>query len=337
MRVMEAGTVVEGVVARGYGAVRRDLPRARRRLAEVNLPLALTGALMAVALLGSLIGLLVDPRVITGAPAWLKPAKFAISLSIYAFTFLWLLTFVRGHRRLVAVAGGATAIVALVEYGIIAGQVVRGTTSHFNFATPLDGALFGIMGVAIVVLWSMAMLLAVLLLRQRLPQAAFAWSRRLGVLVSGVGMGVAFFMTRPTPQQLAAEQAGGVLTVSGAHSVGVADGGRGLPIVGWSTEGGDLRVAHFVGLHAMQVLPAWGWIVTRRGARRLGPGAQLALVWLAGLGYLGLVLLLTWQALRGQSLVAPDSATLGAAGALLAVVAGGAVAVLATSRRGATA
>ncbi|MDQ3702619.1 MAG: hypothetical protein M3442_17100 [Chloroflexota bacterium] len=308
-----------------------------RGLVGVNLPLALTGGLMALALAGSLIGLLVDPRVITGAPAWLKPAKFAVSLSIYAFTFLWLLTFVQGHRRLVAVAGSATAAVSLVEFGIIALQVVRGTTSHFNFATPLDGALFSIMGGAIVVLWTMAMLLAVLLLRQRLPQPAFAWSLRLGVLVSVVGMGVAFFMTHPTPQQSAARPAGGSLSISGAHSVGVADGGPGLPIVGWSTTGGDLRAPHFMGLHALQALPLLGWIVTRQGARRLNPGRQLSLVALGGLGYLGLVLLLTWQALRGQSVVAPDGATLTALGGLVAVVAGGALATLAGARRPATA
>jgi len=37
---------------------------------------------MMFVLVVALIGLLLDPRVITGAPAWLKPMKFAISISI---------------------------------------------------------------------------------------------------------------------------------------------------------------------------------------------------------------------------------------------------------------
>jgi hypothetical protein len=283
-----------------------------------NKPLTLIGVLMLLTLAGTLVGILVDPRVITGMPAWVKPAKFAISLAIYAFTFLWLLTFVKGRRRLVAVATYVTAITATIEMVIIAGQAMRGVNSHFNTATSLDGMLFSIMGGAIVLLWLAGLLLAGLLLFQRLPNPVLAWGLRLGMLVALVGMGLAFLMTsQVTPAQAAALAEGRPALTSGGHSFGVADGGAGLPFVGWSTEGGDLRVAHFFGLHAMQALPLFVWLLLRF-APQLGMRRQVALVWTAGLLYLGLTLLLAWQALREQPLIAPDGLTLAALAGLLA-------------------
>ena len=205
-----------------------------------------------------------------------------------------------------------TAIALFIEMVIIAGQVVRGTTSHFNVATYLDGILWSLMGTFVVVAWVANLVAAVLLLIQRLPNPAFAWSLRLGLLVSFVGMGVAFFMTAPTAEQLAASEAGERFLVAGAHSVGVEDGGPGLPVTGWSTEGGDLRVPHFFGLHGLQALPLFGLLIAGFGPGWLRMGHRTALVWTAGLSYLGLVMLLTWQALRGQPLISPDSLTLGA-------------------------
>ncbi len=293
----------------------------------MNRPLALTVLIMLLAMLAALVGLVVDPRVITGAPAWLKPLKFAVSISIYAATFIWLLSFIQGHRRVVRLIAWVSATGVLIEMVLIAGQVVRGTTSHFNVSTRFDAAVWETMAVSIVCVWTVNLILGIVLLRQRFADAAFAWALRLGVFISFVGMGVAFFMTTPTATQLTAAKAGAGLPHSGAHTVGVADGGPGLPIVGWSTVGGDLRVPHFVGLHALQLLPLLGWLIIRYGAR-LRPASRTALVWIAGLGYLGLVGLLTWQALRGQSLVAPDARTLVAAGLLLTTIVGTALLVL---------
>jgi hypothetical protein len=293
---------------------------------RTNLPLTVT-ALAAVALLAAtVVGVIVDPRVITGAPAWVKPMKFANSTVVYCGTLAWLLGFVQGHRRLVGLVGYATSLSLVVELVIIVGQVLRGSTSHFNISTPLDAALWSAMAGFISLVWVMNLIVAVLLIRQRLPDAAFAWSLRLGVLLSAVGMVVAFLMTgHPTPAQAAAMAAGQAPTHFGAHSVGVEDGGPGLPFLGWSTTGGDLRVAHFVGLHGLQVLPLLGLLLGRLGW--LNSRQRLGLVWTAGLGYLGLILLLTWQALRGQPLIAPDALTLAALGALGAGV-GGASAVI---------
>jgi hypothetical protein len=99
--------------------------------------------------------------------------------------------------------------------------------------------------------------------------------------------------------------------------VGVEDGGPGLPVTGWSTTGGDLRVPHFVGLHGLQPLPLFGYLLALAAPSWLRRGHRVALVWTAGLSYLGLVGVLTWQALRGQPVIAPEARTLGVLCAVL--------------------
>jgi hypothetical protein len=294
-----------------------------QRAFAANPALTMLGGTMLITFLVTLVGVFVDHRAITGAPAWLKPAKFAISVSIYCFTFVWLLGFVEKRPRLVRVVANVTVVSFIVEMIVIIAQAARGTTSHFNLTTPLNSFLWFTMGAFIVLVWTMNLLLAVMLLLQRMPDRAFAWSLRLGVLISSIGMAAAFLMVTPTPEQAAAIAGSYGPRIVGAHSVGVADGGPGLPLVGWSTVGGDLRVAHFVGLHALQVLPFVGWLLTRRRSvlALLAANERLSLVWTTGSAYLGLVLLLIWQALRGQSVISPDAKTIAAAGALAAGVA----------------
>ena len=290
-----------------------------RRASATNRALTILGGAMLITFLATLVGIFVDHRVITGVPAWLKPAKFAISVSVYSFTFVWLLGFVENRQRLVRVLGNVTVVSIVVEMIVIITQAARGTTSHFNQTTALNTSLWFAMGAFIVIVWTMNLLLAGVLIMQRMTDRAFAWSLRLGLLISAIGMAVAFFMVTPTPEQAKA-LAGHGPHIVGAHSVGVADGGPGLPILGWSTVGGDLRVAHFVGLHALQILPFFGWLLTRR--RRFfalfNANDRLSLVWTLGVGYLGLVVLLAWQGLRGQSVVHPDVKTIAAASALAA-------------------
>ncbi len=272
-------------------------------------PLILAGLGGLALLIVAGLGLWLDPRTITGAPAWMKPAKFALSTALYAFTMAWMLRHIDGHRRWVRAIGWGTAIVFVIELALIVLQVVRGVRSHFNFSTALDGALFSTMGAAITVALGLNVVAAVLMIRQRFTDPVLAVSLRMGLVITAIGAGVAFLMTQPTPDQLAAMQAGGMPVEIGAHTVGVADGGAGLPIVGWSTEGGDLRIPHFVGLHALQVLPLLGILLTRVG-RALSLRRRTTLTWIGSLGYLGLVITLTAQALRGQALFAPDALTL---------------------------
>jgi hypothetical protein len=269
---------------------------------------------MLVVLAGCGLGLLVDPRVIAGAPAWLKPAKFAVSIAIYGFTIAWFLSYLPDWPRTRRIAGWIIAVVGLIEVGTIAMQAWRGTTSHFNVAMPFDRAIFAVMGVAILALWVASIAVAVALWRQRFADAALGWAIRLGLIISIAGAGIGGLMTAPTSAQLAAARATHHIGIVGAHTVGGPDGGPGLPGTKWSTEHGDLRVPHFLGLHAMQVLPAIS-LVLARARRRFSEIERARLVRAAAGSYAVLMSLLLWQALRGQSVVAPDAAMLSALGA----------------------
>lgn len=283
-------------------------------------PLVLFAASMAVMTAASGVGLLVDDRVLAGAPIWAKPFKFAVSFVAYALSLAWMLTLTDRGRRAGRRAGTVVALASLGEMVIITGQVIRGKRSHFNVATPFDAALFQVMGATVVVLWAGTLVIAVLLLRARIADRASALAVRAGVLLALAGAGIGFLMTRPTPEQRAADRRGAA-DVVGAHAVGVPDGGPSMPFTGWSTTGGDLRVPHFVGMHALQVLPLFLLVLVAlapRMPRLRDARVRLRLTWVATGAYGGLVALVLWQALRGQALVHPDGPTLACAALLAA-------------------
>jgi hypothetical protein len=227
-----------------------------------------TGLFLAALTVPFGLGLLLDPRIITGAPAWLKPLKFAVSTAIYAFTLAWVFTFLPDWPRTRRIVGAGTAAAFIVELVLIGGQAWRGTTSHFNVAMPFDAAVFGVMGLVIVAQTVLAAALAVVVWRQPFADAALGWALRLGLLLTVLGASTGALMTRPTAAQIANAKATHQMPFSGAHTVGAPDGGPGLPLTGWSTRHGDVRVPHFVGLHAWQVLPLFVLLVLRRGSDR---------------------------------------------------------------------
>jgi hypothetical protein len=277
-----------------------------RRLWNANAPLTATGLVMLLALAGFLVGLGLDPRTIAGAPAWLKPAKFALSFAIYTLTLAWVFGHLTAWPRTRWTAGWVTAVTLVLEVAIIGVQAWRGTTSHFNVATAGDAILFSVMGAAILAQTLAGAAVALALWRERFADPALGWALRLGMTITLIGASMGGLMTQPTAAQLAEAEATGRMAQAGAHTVGGADGGPGLPGTAWSREHGDLRVPHFLGLHALQALPLLGFLLgraTRSERRRVG----LTLV--AAGSYLGLFVLLLVQALRGEPLLAPSAAT----------------------------
>src|SRR5205085_5143154 len=129
----------------------------------------------------------------------------------------------------------------VLEVAIIAVQAWRGTTSHFNVGTALDGALFTVMGTAIAVQTALSFAVAIALWRQPFVNRPLGWALRLGMIISILGASTGGLMVTPTSTQLAEARATHRLPISGAHTVGAPDGGPGLTGVGWSREHGDLR------------------------------------------------------------------------------------------------
>jgi hypothetical protein len=297
------------------------------RLWRGSPPLTAVGLLMVVVAGASLVGLLVDPRLITGAPAWLKPFKFAVSTAVYSLTLAWIFGWLSGWPRVRRVVGWTTAIVFVLEVALIDLQAWRGTTSHFNVATPLDATLFLVMGGAILLQTLVSVAVAVALWRQRFADRALGWALRFGMTLTIAGALTGPLMTRPTETQLADARAGRRMTIAGAHSVGGLDGGPGLPVTGWSREHGDVRVPHFIGLHAIQALALIAVGVGRWSAPE---AVRVRMVLAATASYASLFLLLLWQALRGLSVVAPDATAL----ASIAVWAAATALVLAWIGRG---
>jgi hypothetical protein len=283
--------------------------------------LTIMAAVMGGLALVALVGVLVDQRAVLGQPLWLKPFKFGISGAIYGFTLAWLLAFLTRGKRVARVAAATIVVGFTLEVALIVVQAVRARPSHFNVATDLDNAIWSAMGAMAALFGIGTAIVAIILWRNGIQDLATAVATRVGLLLLIVGMGEAFLMVVPTAEQRRLDEIQDQ-PMLGAHAVNVADGGPGLPVTGWSTTGGDLRVGHFVGVHGLQatllVAMVLSWKV-RDEARRV----RVIKVF-AG-AYAGVLALVTWQALRGQSLTQPDGVTLAAAGGLVVATIAGAL------------
>lgn len=221
-----------------------------------------------------------DPRLVAGAPVWFKPLKFCLSVGIYCWTISVMLRAVEAPAAARWIGSG-TSLCLSGEIVLILMQAARGVKSHFNVTTPFDGAVFGLMGVLIGINSILALWLTVLTFtRPAAIHPLLLAGVRWGLIVSFAGVLVGAVM----PPRL-------------QHSVGVPDGGPGLPFLNWSREGGDLRVAHFAGLHALQALPLLAWLLLRTAT----PRGEWLLA-LAGAAWLGFTILLFLQAIARKPL-----------------------------------
>jgi hypothetical protein len=293
-------------------------------LRQTNLPLTILAAITSATLLISILGLIFDPRAtaIINTPAWSKLFKFSISILVMTPALIWAINITSGKtRRTANIAASVIGTMLSLEMILLLIQATRARPMHFNYTTPLDSALWITMTVGIFTMFAAFVVLLIAVWRGVRQQPVIAWAVRIGMVITAVGLMTPNLSAGPNASQLKAAQANQPNILLGAHTIGSSsatpDAEPGLPLIGWNTQHGDIRIGHFIGLHALQLIPLFGIWLSRR---KLSQNRQLALLWTAGFGYFGLMLLTTWQALRGQSIVAPDLLTINVAIALASVV-----------------
>jgi hypothetical protein len=266
-----------------------------RRMA---LQLALACGVLALPSLGAL---LLDARQLSGVSVWAKPLKFQLSLALHWATVALLLGLLEPARHgtsLVRWALRIGAFATLVELLYIVLQAARGRASHFNNDTPLEALLYTALmgtGALLIVLTTAALGIAL----WRHPRDGQRDVRWLGAVI-GLVLGSVLTLVVAVPLS------SGAIDGPGPWVGGVRSNGAGLPVFGWSTTGGDLRVPHFVATHLLQVLPLLAWLLHRASAPGPGPAARARVgVWSAAALGTALVALTSLQAVAGQPLLAP--------------------------------
>lgn len=230
-------------------------------------------ALCAALALPTLIAAGLDPRTLDGVGVWVKPLKFQLAFALHWLTLAWLAPLLAPPAR-PALAGWlrVAGVATLVELAVITLQAARGRASHFNAATPLDAVLYyGVMAGAVLLIMAATLAMAWLLWRHPAdPQRGAPW---LGAVL-GLGLGATLTLLVTAPL------AAGLIDGPGPWVGGVKSNAAGLPVLHWSTTGGDLRVPHFVATHLMQALPALGELLGKSVGRR-EPAAARRLLWFA--------------------------------------------------------
>lgn len=244
-------------------------------------------ALLALSLLG-LVAQAVDPRLLGPAPndvnVWVKPSKFLLSIGVFCLTQAWFFGLVRPERRRTPLMGyvvWTTIVTSLFELGYITVQAARGEASHFNATSGFHLAMYALMGVAAVLLVTTCLPLAWEIARR--PAEGHRDDYRLSVvlgLLLTVGLGGAL---------------GGVMSAHFSHAVG-QEAGHGA-LFGWNRSGGDLRAAHFFGMHLQQGLPL---VSAALSPLPLSRPLRLCAIVIAALAGSALTLAVFLQALMGR-------------------------------------
>ena len=255
-------------------------------LLERQRTLALYGLALLLLAIPVLVLQTVDGRTLgSGVNVWIKPAKFILSVALFALTSAWFFGYVRPERR------GSWPVRAVVSLILIAGtlellyigwQAAHGLDSHFNRSAPVYEIMYALMGVFAVALTASVFPLAWEIARRPAPGISrdFAAAVVTGLLLTFI-LGGAL---------------GGYMSAQPAHSVGAVGGA--VPIFGWNRAGGDLRVAHFLGIHAQQAIPILALLIAKHA-----PRTRWLLLGAGSLAYVAVTLGIFFQAIGGRPLL----------------------------------
>ncbi|WP_159477785.1 hypothetical protein [Dyadobacter sp. 3J3] len=176
---------------------------------------------------------------VIGMSAWTKPLKFFISIGIFAFTMALYLVYL-DNQRLVNIYCRNFMVCFSAELIFITLQAARGRKSHYNTETPIDRVIFALMGLALMVILIHTIFIITLFFTQKHFNASdeMILAIRLSLIITVLFMLQGFTMISLFK-----------------HTIGAEDGTQGIPVLNWSKNYGDLRVAHFLGMHALQVIP----------------------------------------------------------------------------------
>lgn len=214
------------------------------------------GALMLIALIITFILSLNDHRLIRDVGVWVKPMKFMAATSMFALTTVWVLKVANSNLDQTGVFVWITALLiatSLFEVVYISYQASQGAASHYNVGDPFHAFMFGVMAIAAVGLTASQAWLAWEIWKEQ--QGAGMPVQTLGVVI---GLSLTFILSTISGFMLGGNQ---------------PPAGQGLPFVGWHFFK-DIRPAHFLGVHAQQLIPLWGLIA----AKFMGAFAQIGLI-----------------------------------------------------------
>ncbi len=242
--------------------------------------------LLIMLMIPTLAAMSLETRTVLGENAWIKPFKFELALAMYLGTLAWFAGWLPTgmiNKTTYRVYSYIVVFCVLGEIVWIGGAALFGTRSHFNSDSSLMSGVYTLMGIFAVTLTSAALFYAIGIARNKT-----SWLKPTFRLAVICGLVITFITTIIVA---------GYLSNRSGHLVGgTASGAHGFPIMGWSRDAGDLRVAHFFAAHAMHFIPAFGYISTKiseTGYTRTGViGFSFA--------YIGLIAYAFTGALNGQ-------------------------------------
>ncbi len=207
--------------------------------------------------------------------AWYKPFKFAASTMLYVWAMAWFIGYLPNFDA--RIFNWVIIVTLGFEIIYIAWQASRGSLSHFNVSTSFYSFMYSMMALAATIATLATAYIGILFLKSDFPDLPlhYVWSIRLGIFIFVIFAFEGFVMGSRM-----------------SHTIGGADGGEGIPLLNWSKKFGDPRIAHFIGMHALQVLPVLSYYLLRN--------TQLTIF--VSFLYLALAVFTLVQVLKGKSI-----------------------------------